>query len=198
MTETGHPSDEADSRARVTQLLLACRGGGRSAFDRLLPLVYEELRRVARAQLRREADGHTLATTALVHEAYIRLVDIQRVEWRDRAHFLSTAARAMRRVLIDHARQHRAERRGGGIRPLTLDEALVAANHQADTLLALDEALDQLGRLNIRLVRVVECRFFGGMTEDETAAALGVTDRTVRRDWIKARGWLRQALQASP
>jgi RNA polymerase sigma factor (TIGR02999 family) len=124
----------------------------------------------------------------------MKLVDITRVDWRDRIHFLATASRAMRRVLIDYARKQRRLRRGGGIRPMTLDEALVAADHQADTLLALDLALEKLATFNERLVRVVECRFFGGLTEDETAQVLGVTDRTVRRDWIKARAWLQDAL----
>ena len=181
----------------ITEILLECRGGKREALDRLFPLIYDELRRVARGQLRREAEGHTLVTTALVHEAYIRLVDITRVEWHDRVHFLSMAARAMRRILIDHARQQNALRRGGGVRPVTLDEALVAADLQSESLVALDEAIERLGTLNPRLVRVIECRFFGGMTEEETAEALSVTSRTVRSDWVKARGWLRQALASS-
>jgi RNA polymerase sigma factor (TIGR02999 family) len=121
-------------------------------------------------------------------------VGVTRVEWRDRVHFLSTAARAMRRILIDYARGRQAERRGGGERAVTLDEALVAAALTPDSLVALDDALAALGALNPRLVRVVECRFFGGMTEEETAEALDVTSRTVRNDWVKARGWLRQSL----
>jgi RNA polymerase sigma factor (TIGR02999 family) len=163
----------------------------------MFPIIYGELHRLAHLQLKREPDGHTLNTTALVHEAYLKLVDIKRVEWQDRVHFLSTAARAMRRILIDYARQHRRERRGGGDRPLTLDEGLVAADHQADTLLALDIALEQLGALNERLVKVVECRYFGGMSEEETAQAMGVNVRTIRRDWVKARGWLERALAES-
>jgi len=166
-------------------------------MDRLFGVVYDELRRVAHAQLQREPDGHTLVTTALVHEAYMRLVGVTRVEWRDRVHFLSTAARAMRRILIDYARARNADRRGSGNRAVTLDEALIAADLTPDSLVALDEALAGLGALNPRLVRVVECRFFGGMTEEETAQALGVTSRTVRNDWVKARGWLRQALAES-
>jgi RNA polymerase sigma factor (TIGR02999 family) len=181
----------------VTDLLRECRGGHREAMDRLFSLVYDELRRVAHGQLQREADGHTLVTTALVHEAYMRLVGVTRVEWRDRVHFLSTAARAMRRILIDYARGRQAERRGGGERAMTLDEALVAADLTPDSIVALDEALADLSALNPRLVRVVECRFFGGMTEEETAQALDVTSRTVRSDWLNARGWLRQALAAS-
>jgi RNA polymerase sigma factor (TIGR02999 family) len=178
----------------VTELLLECRSDDRAA-DRLFPLVYEELRRIAHRQLRRERTGHTLGTTALVHEAYLKLVDITRVEWRDRVHFLSMAARAMRRILVDYARQHRAERRGGGVAPLALDEAPeLSVDAQAEELIALDEALTRLGELNPRLVHVVEHRFFAGMSEEESAEALAVTDRTVRRDWVKARGWLRQAL----
>ena len=191
--ETGN----AGNSVGVTELLLECREDRRDAVDRVFPLVYDELRRIARAHLAREQDGHTLATTALVHEAYLRLVDVTRVEWRDRVHFLSMASRAMRRILIDYAREQQAQRRGGGARPVTLDEALVASDLQTETLIALDTELDRLGTLNPRLVRVVECRFFGGMTEDETAEELGVTSRTVRSDWVKARGWLRSALARS-
>lgn len=194
MAESGQPIPGATSPEAITELLLECRGGKRDAVDRLFPIVYDELQGIARAHLAREREGHTLNTTALVHEAYVKLVDITRVDWRDRIHFLATASRAMRRVLIDYARKQHRIRRGGGIRPLTLDEALVAADHQADTLLAVDLALEKLATFNERLVRVVECRFFGGLTEDETAQALGVTDRTVRRDWIKARAWLQDAL----
>lgn len=182
----------------VTELLLELRDGRHEAMDRLFPIIYDELHRIAHAQLRRERDDHTLNATALVHEAYMKLVDITRVEWRDRAHFLSMAARAMRRILIDYARQHGRQRRGGGVQPVTLDEALVAADQQADTLLAIDAALERLGELNERLVRLVECRFFGGLTEEETAEALGVNVRTVRRDWVKARGWLERELSSSP
>ena len=178
----------------ITELLLECRSDERAA-DRLFPLVYEELRRIAHRQLRRERTGHTLGTTALVNEAYLKLVDITRVEWRDRMHFLSMAARAMRRILVDYARQHCAERRGGGVAPLALDAGSeISVEAQADELLALDDALTRLGELSPRLVQVVEFRFFAGMSEEETAGALSLTTRTVRRDWVKARGWLRQAL----
>lgn len=182
----------------VTELLLELRDGRREAMDRLFPIIYAELHRIAHAQLKRERDGHTLNATALVHEAYMKLVDITRVEWRDRTHFLSMASRAMRRILIDYARQHGRQRRGGGVQPVTLDEALIAADRQADTLLAVDTALERLGELNERLVRLVECRFFGGLTEEETAEVLGVNVRTVRRDWVKARGWLERELSSSP
>ncbi len=179
---------------RVTELLLNCRGGDRDAFDRLFPLVYQDLRGMALRQLRREPDGHTLGATALVHEAYVRLVDINRVEWRDRAHFLAMASRAMRRILVDYARKHRAARRGGGAVPVELDDAMFAIESDPDRLIDLDAALDGLARMNERLARVVECRFFGGLTDAETALALGVTERTVQRDWLKARGWLFEAL----
>ena len=191
-------SSSQSAATGLTELLLQCRGeGNRQALDRVFPLVYDELRRIAHRQLQDERDGHTLVTTALVNEAYIRLVDVTRVEWRDRVHFLSTAARAMRRILIDHARERNAVRRGGGQRPVTLDEALIPVDLTTESLVALDDALDELAQLNPRLARVVECRFFGGMTEDETGEALGVTSRTVRNDWVKARGWLRQALAAA-
>lgn len=196
MAETGHPSAGSEPDG-VTELLLDVGNGRRDALDRLFPIVYEELRRVAHARLKREPEGHTLNTTALVHEAYMKLVDVTRVEWRDRVHFLSMAARAMRRILIDYARQHRAARRGGGVVPLDLNDVLVAADQQAETLSVLDDALEQLGTLNPRLVRVVECRYFAGMTEAETAQALDVNERTVRRDWIKARGWLQKALASA-
>ena len=184
----------AESADDITALLLAHRNGASDALDRILPLIYRELHRIATAQLRRERDGHTLNATALVNEAYMKLVDINRVDWRDRAHFLSMAARVMRRILIDYARQHGRLRRGGGAQHVTLDEALIAVDNQSDTLLALDDALEQLGKLDERLVKVVECRFFGGLTEEDTAEALGVNVRTVRRDWVKARGLLERAL----
>lgn len=193
MATSAEPPADRDARD-VTALLLELRDGDREALDRVFPIIYGELHRIAHAQLARERDGHTLSPTALVHEAYFKLVDVTRVEYRDRTHFLSMAARAMRRILIDYARQHGRLRRGGDLERVTLDEALIAASAQADTLLALDLALEELTRLNERLARVVECRFFGGLTEDDTAAVLGVNVRTVRRDWVKARGWLERAL----
>jgi RNA polymerase sigma factor (TIGR02999 family) len=190
-----------ETRHQVTDLLAAWRRGETDALDRLFPLVYDELRRVASRQLGREATGHTLDTTALVHEAYLRLVDQNRVAWADRAHFFAIAARAMRRVLLDHARRHHANKRGGGVLPSTLDDATpegsngdADADSRAATLIALDEALGRLETVDDRLSRVVECRFFGGLTEEETAEALGITARTVRRDWVKAKAWLAQAM----
>jgi RNA polymerase sigma-70 factor, ECF subfamily len=182
------PAGAVDTR-QVTDLLLQMRHGDATAMDRLIPLVYEELRRMAHRQLRLERPGHTLGTTGLVHEAYARLVDQTQVEWRDRGQFFGAAARAMRRVLVDYARRNRAARRGGGAVRLTLSDD-VAAAERGEMLLALDEALDRLAALDRRLAQVVECRYFGGLTEQETAEVLGVTRRTVQRDWAKARGWL--------
>ena len=193
-----------DAAARphaITDALAALRGGDPDAMDRLVPLVYEELARIAHRQLRLEVPGHTLSTTALVHEADLRLVDQTRAQWADRAQFFGVAAHSMRRVLVDHARRHRAARRGGANRrdvPLealeAIDAAKLAAGDRADILVALDEALERLAALDARQARVVECRFFGGLTESETAETLGVTARTVARDWVKARGWLYQEL----
>jgi RNA polymerase sigma factor (TIGR02999 family) len=182
------------AQAGITELLLAYRGGEQEAYDRLFPLVYEHLRAVAHAQLRRERVGHTLSTTALVHEAYLKLADVARLDVRDRAHFLGVAARAMRQVLVSYARGHRAEKRGGGLEPVDLDAAELAVEERAEVLIALDDALTRLGALSPRLAQVVECRFFGGLTEEETAQVLGVAERTVRRDWVKARGWLHAEL----
>jgi RNA polymerase sigma factor (TIGR02999 family) len=183
----------------LTDALLAAHAGARDRLDALLPLVYEELHRIARHHLRREAEGHTLSTTELVHEAYLRLVDQDRVQWIDRAHFLAVAARAMRRILVDHARRRLAGKRGGALRPVSLDEvASLGTDDRAEILLTLDEALSRLAALDPRLEQVVECRFFGGLTEAEAAAALGVTDRTVRRDWVKAKGWLYRELEGAP
>lgn len=164
------------------------------ALDRLFAVMYDELRRVAHAQLRGEASGHTLGTTALVHEAYLRLVPTAGMSVVDRQHFFSLAARAMRRVLVDCARRYRGARRGHGQVPIGLHDELVGASSRADELLAIDMALTDLGALDARLARVVECRFFAGLNDEETAEVLGVTARTVRRDWVKARGWLRHAL----
>ena len=180
----------------ITALLLQASLGDRAAMDQLFPLVYDQLRRMARSSLRREHPDHTLGTTGLVHEAYLRLVDQTRVGWRDRAHFYAVAALAMRRILVDYARRHRRAKRGGGQRPVSLDEGAVSLDERAENLVALDEALTRLAELNPRLSRVVECRFFGGLTEEEIAEALGVTTRTVKRDWAKARGWLYQELSA--
>jgi len=177
----------------ITAALAELRVGAPGGTDELLPLVYGELRRIAHRQLAGEPDGHTLSTTALVHEAYLRLAD-QHTAWGDRAHFFALAARAMRRILVDYARRHRAFRRGAGGQPVALDAAedagLLAGQERAEELLALDEALARLAQLDPRLARVVECRFFGGLSEVETAEALGLSQRTVSRSWTLARGWL--------
>lgn len=183
-----------EARSDITELLLAWRDGDREALDRLVLIVYDELRRLAHDQLRAEHPDHTLGTTALVHEAYLRLVDNTRVQWRDRAHFFAAAAGAMRRVLVDYARRYRAAKRGGGVVALPLDDAVIPVDARADQLIALDAALDRLGTMDARLCRVVECRYFAGLSDTETAEALGVTARTVRRDWVKARGWLYEEL----
>ena len=187
-----------DTRPQITALLHDLRRGAPDAMERLLPLVYGELRRIAHRQLGRERDGHTVGTTALVHEAYLRLVDQRRTEWNDRAHFYGVAAQAMRRVLLDYARRHRAAKRDGALQQVPLDDALDAAldaaEERADALIALDEALDRLAGVAPRLARVVELRYFGGLTEADVGELLGVDARTVRRDWTKAKAWLHAEL----
>jgi RNA polymerase sigma factor (TIGR02999 family) len=177
----------------ITELLADLRAGRREAFDQIVPLVYHELRRTARRELAvRPSDS--LSTTALVHELYLKFSRVGRADWRDRSHFLGVAAVAMRHILVDRARRRTAEKRGGPSPDVTLDDELTVIDNQAESLLELHEALDHLARLDERLARVVEFRFFGGMTEQETADALRIAVRTVRRDWIKARGLLYQAL----
>lgn len=180
-----------DASQDVTGLLQRVSDGDPAAFDAVFPVVYEQLRGMAHRQLRLEHVGHTLGTTALVHEAYLRLVDQRQSRFRDRAHFFAIAATAMRRILVDHARRHGALKRGAGARRVPLESVdLLAADDRAELLVALDAALVRLGGLDARQAKVVECRFFGGLTEDETAEALGVSPRTVKRDWAKARSWL--------
>lgn len=179
----------------VTELLLAYRQGDRQAFDRLVPLVYDDLRRIARRQLGRGNPDGVLDTTSLVHESYLKLVDGSRVDWQDRSHFLGVAARAMRQVVIAYARKRGAAKRGGGSLQTTLDEGHIAVDGQAEWLVALDAALERLGGKNPRLARVVECRFFAGLSEEETAAALDVSLRTAQRDWMRARAWLQEELR---
>ena len=181
----------------VTQILHDWSGGDRAAPERLMPFVYDELRRLARAFLSRERGGHTLQPTALVHEAYVRLVDQTRVDWQNRAHFYGIAASMMRRVLIDHARAHITGKRGGAAIHLSLDDVQLPIEQRAAGLLALDEALERLAAMDERKCRVVEMRFFGGMTDEEIAESLGVTTRTVLRDWKKARLWLYRELSPS-
>ncbi len=179
----------------MTQLLAEASGGNVEALNRLVPLVYDELRKIAHAQLRRERAGHTLNTTALVHEAYVKLVDQDRVEWRDRTHFYGVAAQAMRRILVNYAEARRAQKRGGGSEKVPLDESLVALDDaQLDELLALDQALNRLQAFNPRGARVVEYRFFAGLQHDEVAEIMELSTVTVRRAWSAAKSWLRQEL----
>lgn len=186
---------EGSTRSDTTALLLAADSdGGTDRLDRLLPVIYDELRALAHRQLAREQPGHTLHTTALVHEAYLRLVDQTRVTERGRAYFFGAAAQAMRRVLIEHARKRRAVKRGGGEPAMPLDEHQIAVDTFATHLIDLDDALDRLAQLNPRQARVVECRFFGGLKTDEIATAMGVSPRTVRNDWTLARAWLYRSL----
>ncbi|MGK2935922.1 MAG: sigma-70 family RNA polymerase sigma factor [Gemmatimonadaceae bacterium] len=184
-----------DREADVTNQLLAWRAGEASARESLFPLVYDELHRIAHRQMSAERAGHTLDTTGLVHEAYLKLVDQTRVEWTDRSHFFAIASNAMRRILVDYARRYRTDKRGAAPRRVSLTDDMLVAEERADTLLAVDEALIELAKIDERLSRVVEYRFFAGLTEEETAEVLGVTARTVRRDWTKAKGWLHKALE---
>jgi RNA polymerase sigma factor (TIGR02999 family) len=180
--------------ADITELLLAHRGGDATALDRLVPLVYDDLRRIARGQLRRRRPGDTLNTTGLVHEAYVRLVDQTRASWRDRGHFFAVSAIAMRQIVVDHARRRMRAKRGGDRVTVPLDDVQEPAAREAGRILEIDEALERLAKVDRRLVQVVECRYFAGLTEEETAAALGVSVRTAQREWFKARAWLRQEL----
>ena len=162
----------------------------------MFPLIYDELRRLARQQLQREPDGHTLSPTSLVHEAYMRLIDYTRMEWTGRAHFMAVAATAMRRILVDHARGHRSAKRGGALRRVSIDSIELGTEDRAELLIAIDEALGRLKDVDARQAQVVECRFFGGMTEEETAQALGIGLRTAKRDWAKAKSWLHKEIAA--
>lgn len=181
--------------AEVTNLLLDWRRGNRAALDELLPLVYNELRRVARARLRDEPDGHTLQATALVNEAYVRLVDLNQLSVTDRTHFFAIAARLMRQILVDHARRKRSEKRGGGAAPVTLDADVAAAPALGVDILDMDRALEELAALDERLSQVVELKYFVGLTLEETAEALHVSHATVERDWAVAKAWLHQRLR---
>ena len=178
----------------ITQLLLAWNEGDRKALDRLVPLVETELRRLARSYMRRERATHTLQTTALINEAYVRLIDTHNVQWQSRAHFYGIAAQLMRRILVDFARRRKYHKRGGGNHQITFNEAFAVTDAADPNVLALDEALNELGLVDERKAHVVELRFFGGLTEKETAAALNVSPETVRRDWRLAKSWLLRQL----
>jgi RNA polymerase sigma factor (TIGR02999 family) len=182
------------SDADITRLLRELTKGHSGALDDLIPLVYDELRRISHRHLRREDPGHTLSTTALVHEAYVKLVRVDEVEWRDRAHFFAMAGRLMRRILIDYARTRRRMKRGGDLVRVPPEESMRAPDEHVDSLLALDEALERLEARSPRQSEVVHCRFFAGLSVTETAAVLGVSEATVKRDWSFSRAWLGRAL----
>jgi RNA polymerase sigma factor (TIGR02999 family) len=182
---------EAPPPEDVTRLLVEWQHGNQQALDSLIPLVYQELRAIAGRYLSRESSGHTLQSTALVHEAYFRLIGQRRVRWQNRAHFFGIAAQMMRRILIDHARRQARDKRGGPAPTLSLDEALATPGMEADVdLLALDEALTSLARIDPRGARIIELRFFSGLTLEETAEVVGISAGTVKRDWNAARAWL--------
>jgi len=182
-------------RAAVTALLQAWRAGDEEALAALMPIVHDELRQLARRYMAGERPDHTLQVTALVNEAYLRLVDLKRIQWHDRAHFFAMSARLMRRILVDYARARRYDKRGGGVRPVSLDDALHVAGDADRDLVALDEALAALAATDERKARVVELRFFGGLSVDEASAVLHVSPETVGRDWRLAKAWLARELE---
>ena len=190
--------DNAPDNSDITQLLIAWSDGRREALDDLMPMVYADLRRVAAGYMRREAVGHALQPTALVHEAYVRLVDQKQVKWRNRAHFFGVAAGLMRRILVDHARRRRADKRGGGWERVTLagDEAATDSRKEIDVL-SLHEALERLAEFDPQQERIVELRYFGGLTIEETAEVVGISAATVVREWTIAKAWLRADLSRS-
>jgi len=201
VAQSGHVTDQgsaADDAGDVTRLLAGISGGDQAAWDALFPLVYERLQAIAHRQLRGERTEHTLATSDLVHEAYFSLVGIAAVSWTDRAHFMAMAARAMRRVLIDHARARRTQKRGGWRDKAVLDVDALPADVPDERLLFLDDALRRLEARNERYGRIVECRFFAGMSIEETAKALDISPATVKRDWLVARAWLHRELSDEP
>jgi len=185
----GNPPEE------VTQLLQAWRGGDQSALDRLIPLIHAELHRLAHHYMLRERLGHTLQTTALVNEAYLRLVDASQVAWQNRAHFLAISANLMRRILVDFARSRGYQKRGGNVVKVEFDEARVPSVRPGAEVIALDNALKALATFDERGAKVVELRFFGGLSEEETGEVLGVSARTVKRDWAAAKAWLQREMK---
>src|SRR5215216_7501880 len=179
---------------QITQLLKDWGNADQAARDLLIPLVYEELRRMAHQHMRKERPGHTLQTSALVHEAFVRLVESNRVQWQNRAHFFGIAARMMRRILVDHARSRQYAKRGGDVRRVSLDEVAIVSEERAADVVALDDALNSLAAVDQRKSQGVELRFFGGLSIDETATVLEVSPDTVMRDWSMAKTWLHRAL----
>jgi len=178
----------------VTQLLVDWGNGNQAALDRLMPVVYTELRQLAHRYMRRERPGHTMQTTALIHEAYLRLVDQNQVRWQHQAHFFGIAARLMRQILIEHARSRTRAKRGGGVGTISLDEAAIVSQARATALLALDDALERLATIDPRKSQVVELRFFGGLSVEEAAQVLNIAPNTVLRDWRMAKAWLRREI----
>jgi RNA polymerase sigma factor (TIGR02999 family) len=188
------PPQESPDTGRITEILRRASAGDRDALDQVFPLVYDHLRRLARGKLVGQPPGRTLTTTVLIHEVYLRLVDQRHARFEDRARFYAYASSVMRAVLVDEARARGARKRGGGWTPVELDERDLPIDAQADLVLAIHEVLGQLAGEDARLAQLVECRFFGGMSDDDVAEVLGVTERTVRRDWLKARTWLHSRL----
>lgn len=187
----------SEPQSEVTELLIAWSNGDPTALDRLMPLAYDELHRIARRYMRREPADHTLQTSALVNEAYLRLIDQRRVQWQNRAHFFAISAQLMRRILVSMARARHAHKRGNDARPVSLDDALVISNERAAELVALDDALLELARLDPRRSQVVELRYFGGLSVKETAEVLKLSEETVMRDWNRAKAWLHVQLDAT-
>jgi RNA polymerase sigma factor (TIGR02999 family) len=180
----------------ITELLLAWSDGDKEALDELMPIVYDELHRLAQRQLARERAGHTLQTTALVNEAYLKLIDQKRVQWQNRSHFFAVAAKIMRRILIDYARSRQYFKRGGGLPALPLDEAIIVSQERAQEIIALDDALTALSSYDERKGRIVELRFFAGFSIEETAELLGVSPGTVMKDWTLAKAWLQREMDS--
>jgi RNA polymerase sigma factor (TIGR02999 family) len=181
-------------RRDITEILLRLKGGDASAETELIPVIYPELRRLAGRHLRRERPGHTLQATALVHEVYLRLIGNRDISWANRSHFFAVASRIMRRILVDYARNRKAGKRGGSVQVIELDESVALSEAQSDLVLVIDQCLQKLAEMDLRQAQVVEMRFFGGLTEREIAIVLGVSTRTVKRDWIMARAWLHAEL----
>ena len=183
--------------SNVTQLLIDWRGGNSDALNQLMPLVYDELRGLAKRYMRRENASHTLQTNALVNEAYLRLINQQNVDWQNRAHFFAIAAQVMRHLLVDHARSKQYAKRGGGAQQITLDEGLAVSDDNSVELLSLHQALERLEKIDDRKSKIVELRYFGGLSTEETAEVLGVSEITIKREWAKAKAWLFRELSQS-
>lgn len=193
--KTTHSHQKRFMTANITQFLKDYQAGKREVLDELFPLVYDELRRLANSRLRNERDDHTLQATALVHEAYLRLIEQHSVDWRNRAHFFGLAAEMMRRILVNHAVERRAEKRGGGEAKIALDDAVSFAQEKEIDLVLLDEALNRLAAFDEQQAKIVEMRFFGGLTVEEVAEVLGVSDSTVKREWRIAKAWLHEQMK---